>query len=923
LQCTGTLGFARMGGTFDEGPGIAASTERDRIPIPMPTKHSLEHAVAPGRSPASSPLPLRQMPLPITPLIGRAHEVQQACSLLKDPGVRLLTVTGPGGVGKTRLALQVAQDLQQAFADGYCFAPLDAITTPEHAVRIMAQTLGLREIRKRLHFEDLHTFLRDKHLLLLLDNFEQLLPAAAPLLPDLLSACPKLKIVVTSRAVLRVRGEYELPVPPLSVPDLQHLPAPEALVEYGAVALFVQRAQAIKPEFRVTQDNAGIIAAICARLDGLPLALELAAAYSKLLPPGALLARLEQPLEVLTRGGPDLPVRQQTLRNTMQWSYTLLSPAEQRLFRRLAVFAGGCTLEAAEVVCTAPDEVTTPVMEGVASLLDTSLLQRVEQENEEWRLQMLETIRAYGLERLAASGELESTRHAHARYYLALAEQAEPALLYMHQRNWLERLERERGNLGAALHWLVACNETEAALRLAGALGWFWYLRGSLSEGRSLLEQALAASRPGDAPVSGQVRAKALYATGWLAFWQLDIERATLLLAESLELSRQVGATASMAAALNILGFIEHNHRGNAAAGKALLEESLRLYREVGDRAGIATVLMTLGLQAHYRGEFARVHELCGESLTLFRALGDAWHIAVVLHTLGWASYCQGDYAAARRLSEESVTLFRRLGNPGFMAQALTILACEVAALGEEPTAASLLEEALALGKQGEGKEDMARTLCALGRLALRQGELAQARTRYEEGVAMLMEQWRAARFTARATWVLASCLEGLGEIALSQGQAAWTVQLVAAAEALRVAGEYRNPLGMEQPFYERTLTEARTQLGDQTFAALWAEGRTMTPQEALAAEGQSKSSTKRTAVAPVLLTTRSPFGRLTARQVEVLRLVARGLTDKRIAERLTISPRTVNVHVHAIYKKLEITSRSAATRYAVEQHLV
>jgi predicted ATPase/DNA-binding CsgD family transcriptional regulator len=891
----------------------------------MSAKHSSEQVFETGRSASSSNSQFRQVALPITPLIGRDHEVQQASSLLKDSGVRLLTVSGPGGVGKTRLALQVAREVQQTFADGSWFVPLDHVTAPDQAVLTIEQTLGLREVRKQLSLEDLQTFLREKHLLLLLDNFEQLL-SAAPLLPDLLSACPGLKLLVTSRAVLRVQGEYELPVPPLAVPDLQHLPPVEALVQYGAVALFVQRAQAIKPDFRVTQENAGVIAAICARLDGLPLALELGAAYSKLLSPRALLARLEQPLEVLTRGGPDLPMRQQTLRNTMQWSYELLSPAEQRLFRRLSVFVDGCTLEAAEAVCTAADEVTTPVMEVAASLLDKSLLQRVEQENEEWRLQMLETIRAYGLELLAASGELESTRNAHASYYLALAEQAEPALLNMQQRSWLERLDQERGNLWAALHWLVACNETEAALRLVGALGWFWFLRGYLSEGRSLLEQALAFSRAGDAAVSGQVRAKALYAAGRLAYWQFDIERATVLLAESLELSREVGATASMAASLNILGTIETSHRGHFAAGQALLEESLRLYREAGDRVGIATDLKTLGILAHYRGEFARVQELCGESLILFRESGDSWNIALLLHILGWASYCQGAYAAARRLSEESVALFRRLGNPGFTAKALTILASEVTALGEEATAASLLEEALALGEQGENREDLARTLCALGRLALRQGKLTQARMRYGEGVAMLLNSWRAGRLTVRTTWVLASCLEGLGEIALSQGQAPWAVQLYASAETLRVAGEYRNPIGMEQPFYQRTLTEARTQLGEESFAALWAEGRAMTPEEALAAEGQNTSSTQGNVGAPSLLTARPSSlstGGLTVREVEVLRLLAMGLTDKQIAERLVISPRTVNIHVRAIYKKLEISSRSAATRYAMEQHLV
>jgi predicted ATPase/DNA-binding CsgD family transcriptional regulator len=780
-------------------------------------------------------------------------------------------------------------------------------------------------VRGRKPFEHLKTFLREKQLLFLLDNFEQVL-AAAPLLPELLSACPQLKILVTSRVVLRVQGEFELLVPPLSLPNLQHLPTPEAIVQYGAVMLFIQRTQAIVPDFQVTEENASTIAAICARLDGLPLAIELAAAHMKLLSPGVLLSRLEKPLDVLTRGGRDVPARQQTLRNTITWSYALLSTEEQRVFRRLSVFAGGCTLEAAEVVCTAPGELTMSVMEVVASLLDQSLLQQVKQESDAWHLVMLETVREYGLECLAASGEIESTRHAHATYYLALVEQAEPALLDMRQSLWLRRLEHECDNLSAALHWLLECKAAEEALRLAGALRKFWLLRGSLSEGSGFLERALAASREDNISVSPQVRAKALYAAGSLAYWQSDFEQARLLAEEGLELFRQGGDTRGEANALRFLGIIEDSLGDDDTAGNAFFEESLRLFREAGDGAGTATILLTLGVLALFQGEFARAQELWGESLAVFRTLGDSWHIALALHFLGWASYCQGAYAAARHLSEESVALFRTLRNPAFTAEALTILAYEVAALGEEATAASFLEEALALGKKGESREDMARALCGLGRLALRQGNMAQAHARYGESLAVLMDLWTTARLTARTTWIAASCLEGLGEIAFSQGQAAWTVRFFAAAETLRVSGAYRNPIGMEQPFYERTLQAAHTQLGEEDFAALWAEERAMTLQEALAAEGRISGSKQVNAVAPVLLPTKSPsplFGGLTAREVEVLRLLASGLTNKQIAEQLVISRKTVNIHVNSIYKKLEITSRIAATRYAIEHDLV
>jgi predicted ATPase/DNA-binding CsgD family transcriptional regulator len=888
----------------------------------MAIKYAPGQTDASARLPGFSNKPFRHVPLPLTPLIGREHGLQEARTLLRDPQVRLLTVTGTGGIGKTRLALQVAADVQQAFADGCCFVELAPFITPQHVPLIIARALGLRESRRQQPLERLQNFLREKQLLLVLDNFEQVLPAA-PLLPELLAACPQLKLLVTSRAVLRVRGEYELLVPPLPVPDLHHLPTPEAIAQYGAVALFLQRAQAMQRDFRLTEENARAIAAICARLDGLPLAIELAAAHSKLLSLPVLLARLEKPLDVLTRGGPDRPVRQQTLRNTITWSHDLLSPEEQRLFRRLAVFAGGCTLEAAEAVCTAPGEMASPVMEMAASLVDKSLLQSVKQESEEGQLLMMETLREYALERLAACGELERTRDAHAAYYLALAEQAEQGLLDTRRRRWLERLEREQANLRAALEWLLERQGIEAALRLSGALRQFWFLRGYLSEGRSFVEQAIAASREDGTSVSAQVRAKALYAAGWLSYWQFEHERGRLLAEESLGIYQQVGDRRSMADALRLLGTIVNSLHDSA--GDAFLEESLQLYREVGDRVSIATVLLTLGAQAHYRGEFARAQELCGESLALSRGLDESWNIALNLLFLGWASYCQGAYAAARRLSEESVALLRTLGNPGYTAHALTILAHIATALGEETTATALLEEALALGKQGESREDMARTLCALGRLAIRQGQMAQARARYEESLS-LVEQWREARLSVRTKWILASCLEGLGEIALSQGQAAWTVRFCGAAESLRVAGATRNPLGREQPSYKHTLAAARSQLGGESFAALWAEGQAMTPEEALAAEGRGPSSEQEYAGATVLLTAQSlspSVDGLTAREIDVLRLLAVGLTNNQIAARLMISPKTVNIHASSIYKKLEITSRTAATRYAIEHALV
>ena len=412
------------------------------------------------------------LPIQPTPFIGREKEVASVKQLLRRQDVRLLTLTGAGGTGKSRLGLHAAAELNDVFADGAFFVNLAPISDPELLVPTIAQTLELKEIGDQSLLNQLRASLRDKNLLLLLDNFEQIVSAAMHVV-DLLNACPKLKIVVTSRTVLHVRAEHEFEVPPLALPNLKRLPDLVALLQYEAVALFIQRAQAVKPDFQVTNANAPAVAEICARLDGLPLAIELAAARMKLLTPQALLTRLSQRLQVLTSVTRDMPARQQTLRNTIEWSYNLLDTYEQRLFRWLSVFVGGCTLEAVEAVCSEFGDGAGQVLDGVASLTDKNLLQQMEV-GKESSLVMLETIREYGLERLAASEETEATRHAHAIYYLALAQKAEPELLGPEQVMWLDRLEREHDNLRAAMRWLLerfeARQHIEMALQLGGAL---------------------------------------------------------------------------------------------------------------------------------------------------------------------------------------------------------------------------------------------------------------------------------------------------------------------------------------------------------------------------------------------------------------------------------------------------------------------
>jgi len=858
------------------------------------------------------------LPHPLTPLFGR-EEVQQAVrAMLARPRVRMLTLTGAPGVGKTRLAVALASDVLEEFTHGVCFVPLAPISDPDLVVSAIAYALGVQEYGKRPLFEYLSAFLRTKQLLLLLDNFEQVLPAA-PLLSDLLMACPELKFLVTSRAVLHLEGEYVYKVPPLAVPDLQHLPAQDSLSQVASVALFAEQAQAKQSDFELTGDNAATIAEICVLLDGLPLALVLAAARIKVLPPWTLLARLSQGFEVLTGGGRDAPVHQQTLRATISWSYNLLSTEEQSLFRYFCVFVGGCTLEAAEAVGTAASENVTPILDVISSLFDNSLLERREQEAGKPRLNMLATIRDYGLEALATSGELERAHDAHAAYYLSLAEGAESALVGAKQSSWADQVERDHENFRAALQWLLEQGNIEEVLRLATALQQFWLQRGYLSEGRRFLEQALDAGRLEPISISSQVRANALYAAGYLAFWQNDPGQAIVLLEESERLSRQLQDKRGIASALTYLGAITHN-RGEVAAAATILEEALRLCKEVGAKSELAELIAMLGVVPLFHGEYTKAREILEEGLALSKEVGNVWLTATFLYFLGLIAYELGAYTHARMLTEESLAHYRTLGKPIFFLETLITYTYELIALGDELTARTLLEETLSLSRELQSQDDSARTLCGLGYLALRQGDLVHARTHYVESITSLQGRW----MIPRLKWALASSLEGLGEIALAEGLVAWTVRLFASADAVRSAHRYYSPLAMKQPFYDQTVAVARAQLGEKVFVALWDEGQQLTSIEALTAEARVPITTSGL---KAVSTSRLPppaasLDGLTAREVEVLRLVAIGLSKNQIAEQLVLSPNTVNVHIQSIYGKLGINSRSAATRYAIEHHL-
>ncbi|GER91560.1 hypothetical protein KDW_57220 [Dictyobacter vulcani] len=506
---------------------------------------------------AALPVPYsHSLPMAPTPLIGREKETESICALLQRVDVRLLTIAGPGGVGKTRLTIEVMRVLKDSFPGGVFYVPLGLISDPALVLPAVAQKLGLVETNDDSLLERIAAYLHSKHTLLVLDNFEQIM-AAAPRLAELLALCPQLKIMVTSREVLHLRGEHEFVVPCLTLPNLQQLPVNGDFSAYPAMLLFVQRAAAVKSDFQLTHENAAVIAEICTCLDGLPLALELAAARIKHLSPTMLLSRLEQRLLVLTSGARDLPRRQQTLRDTLDWSYELLNPDEQKIFRYLSIFVRGCTLSSAEAFCLVlqgeHEDQEVPILDIIASLIDKSFLQQREQSDGEIRLRMLETIQEYGQACLLAAGEKDKAAQAHARHYLQLAEQAEPELRQVRQAQWLRRLERENDNLRAALHWFSTQQNSaghEAALRLCGALWRFWLVRNRQQEGYQWAEKALLHSTE----VEPALQAKACFATATLAYSQEHYERSIELWQQCLTLYEKIEDQAGVAAALNKLG---------------------------------------------------------------------------------------------------------------------------------------------------------------------------------------------------------------------------------------------------------------------------------------------------------------------------------------------------------------------------------
>ena len=828
--------------------------------------------------------PTSDIPLLPTPLIGRQEEIAAARDLLRA-GCRLLTFSGPPGVGKTSLALALAADLAGRYADG-ALVDLSPVAQADLVAAAIADALGIAG--RRPNAERLVGALRNWELLLILDNFEQVVDAAS-VVSRLLAGCPRLTVVVTSRVPLRVRWEQELSVPPLALPAAHGPQTLDALADVPAVRLFDERARAVNRYFGLTDENAAVVAEICARLDGLPLAIELAAARTRLLTPAAILRQLRafdaadgrsSTLGLLTDGPRDLPARQQTLRDAIAWSYALLDDAEQRLFRRLAVFVGGCTLGAVERVTRGEERGASSTHSSlapdpspltlVASLVEKALLQQVAPSGQpdgasEPRVRMLQTVREFALEQLQAAGERGRLEERHSAYFVDLAERAAPALPGADQAAWLDRLEADRDNLNAAEHRAAARGDVETVLRLGAALWRFWWMRGDAAEARERIDAVVALGRSGADPSS---QARALHGAGVLAHQLGDYVAARALFDESLALARRVGERRTEAAVLHNLGRIGFTLDALDDAS-AWLTASRAIATEIGDDAALAETLRLLGQIAYLRADFATGEVLCAEGLARARAAGDPRVVAQVTHDVGLMRQARGEADSARGRYEEALGLFRALGDRSSIAMALHNVA----------------------------------------NAALAQGDLGTARASLSEGIPLAAEVGDRRRVSFMVS-AAASVLAGQDPER--------AIRLDAASLAFGASIGARQSRPMRQ-IYDARLASAASALGEAGLTRARLLGQTTTLEQAIE---EAVSWLGEPPVLPSSPREARDQPRLTRREREVAALIAQGCSNREIAEALTVAEGTAANHVFRLMSRLGFHNRAQVAAWAVEQRL-
>ncbi|GLV60322.1 serine/threonine protein kinase [Dictyobacter sp. S3.2.2.5] len=856
-----------------------------------------------------------KVPAYLTSLIGREKEVHDICVQMQQHDIRLLTLLGSGGVGKTRIALQVAHQLKGRFLHGIYFLSFSMIQEPGAVFSHIAHALEVRGRDEYSFFDQVRTFLEQKECLLILDNFEHV-AAAAPELEQLLLGCPSLRLLVTSRSVLHLLGEHQYPIAPLPVPERGEQMNTEEIASYPSVLLFLRQAQAILPGFQMTEENARAIADICIRLDGLPLAIELAAARIKLIPLHTMLKELPQRLDFLSSRVSSYPVRQQTLLNTLNWSYDLLKEREQYLFRLLSVFTDGCTIDAVESVMQSTSSgagSTLDILDMLAALMDNCLLYQVVDQDGYPRFYMLETMHVFGRSCLEKQGETEQAQQAHAEYYLALAKEGEGQLKGPQQIPWLRKLEQEHENFRGALQWLLAHNEGETLLQCCRALSRFWFLRGYWKESRAWMQSALDLSAgQAETALRMQVRQR----LDELIFYQNNIDIARRSVDEWLALPSSHTLVAERIQALCCLCLLMQKQNEGEKTFQ-ILDEAEKLCRAASMQWELAHVLRTRGYIAWARGDVPQAETCAQESLPIARRVGDQALIAKVLSLLAAVAMQQNAAKQAITFNQEILRIARLLEDKYLLATTLQNLGYLLAYEEEFAEALTLTQQGLKSFRELGYTLLTCTALHTLGYIAFQQGNYVLAFDSFHEGLALAHE--------INNNPMIGWHLIGLANLACVQSQYARSAQLLGAASLRLDADKHMNDA--ERLEYDNLLERVRQHSGKEQFQLMWQKGQKVAIERFLSPwDDEAPAPPASEDVPPLPLPERHtdelPY-QLTKRELEVLQLVAQGLTNIQIAEKLVISARTVNWYLTNIYSKLQVSSRSAATRFAFEHHLL